>query len=494
MRVGLICWHHESNTFLAQKTPLKNFQEQVLITGPAIRKQWQDAHHEVGGFFAVLDQEGIEAVPLLSASATPSGTVTDECRLAIWRMIEEQLDQAGPLDGVLVGPHGAGVSASEPDLDGWWLTEVRRKVGPKVPVICVIDPHANLTPRIVAACNAITAYRSNPHLDQRQRGMEAASLMVRTLRGEIIPTMAAAYPPIAINIERQYTDAAPCLPMYQYANAMLQRPGVLSNSIVLGFPYADVAEMGSSFIVVTDDDPQLAQQLADELAGYLHAHKEEFRGQLIEVEDAIDQALALDGPVCLLDMGDNVGGGSAADGTFIAHAFHQRKLAGVRCFVALNDPAVALQAQQAGVGRTIDAAVGGKLDDQHGAPLQARFTVVSLHDGKYSEKLPRHGGRTTYDMGLTAILSTDTGLTVQVTSVRTPPFSLQQLLSCHIDPAAHKLLVAKGVNAPVAAYAPVCGERMIRVNTAGVTTADMTKLNYQHRRRPLYPLEAIPAR
>ena len=56
-----------------------------------------------------------------------------------------------------------------------------------------------------AACDALIAYRTNPHLDQKDRGSDAARLMARTLRGEVRPVCAAAFPPLAANIERQAT-------------------------------------------------------------------------------------------------------------------------------------------------------------------------------------------------------------------------------------------------------------------------------------------------
>src|SRR5690606_40638802 len=105
-----------------------------------------------------------------------------------------------PLDGLLVAPHGAAVSELEHDMDGYWLTKLREAAGPEMPIVITLDLHANLTPQMVAAVNATVAYKQNPHLDQRARGLEAARLMVRALRGEIRPTQAAAFPPIAINI------------------------------------------------------------------------------------------------------------------------------------------------------------------------------------------------------------------------------------------------------------------------------------------------------
>ena len=77
-----------------------------------------------------------------------------------------------------------------------------------------------------------------------------------------------------------------------------------------------------------------------------------------------------------------------------------------------------------------------------------------------------------------------------VTSKRQPPFSLRQLTSFDVDPLKFHILITKGVNAPIAAYKPIC-KQIVKVNTPGVTTADIKKLNYQHRHVPLYPFEDI---
>jgi microcystin degradation protein MlrC len=92
------------------------------------------------------------------------------------------------------------------------------------------------------------------------------------------------------------------------------------------------------------------------------------------------------------------------------------------------------------------------------------------------------------DQGPTAVIRTDYGLTIMLTSRRMPPFSLKQLTAQGLIPADFQLLVAKGVNAPVAAYKEVC-KHFIRVNTPGCTTADIEQLHYQHRRKPMFPWE-----
>ncbi|MFT5447566.1 MAG: microcystin degradation protein MlrC [Gammaproteobacteria bacterium] len=354
-------------------------------------------------------------------------------------------------------------------------------------MVCTLDLHAHLTQRMVDACDATVLYQTNPHLDQRARGKEAARLLLRTLRGEINPTQAAAMPPISINIEKQLTAQSPCAQMYTRSAQLREHDKVLSHSIALGFPYADVAEMGAGFVCITDNDPALAQTLADEMAQWLLDHRHAFVAELISVEDAIEQACTSGGPVCLLDMGDNVGGGSAGDGTYIAQAVLAR--GGPKTFVSVFDPPTVRHALHAGLGATLELAVGGKTDKMHGLPLQSTFTISKIHDGKFKERQTRHGGKIFYDMGPTVLLDTPCALTVQVTTHRTTPFSLGQV-SCCVDPTQFQILVAKGVNAPVAAYAQVC-DTFIRVNTAGSTSADMTSLNYQHRRRPLFPFEEI---
>ena len=485
-RVGILALLHESNTFLSQPTTLELFEQATLVTGSAVRDQFAGTFHEVGGFFAGLEEQGLEAVPLFAARTMPYGAITAETMSELLRRIRQQLAEAGPLAGLLVAPHGATVSERELDADGYWLEEVRRQVGPAMPIIGTLDAHANLSPRMVAACNALIAYRSNPHLDQRERGIEAARLLARTLRGEVRPTMAAAFPPMAINIERQLTTEPHCVALYQQADAQLGQPGVLSNSVLLGFPYADVPEMGSSLIVVTDNDQARAQQLADELADWLWRQRHDFVGQLISISTALDHASTAPGPIGLLDMGDNVGGGSPGDSTFLAQALVDRRIP--RSLVVIYDPQSVGRARAVGAGGRVSLAIGGHTDRQHGEPLVGEFEVLNLNDGEFTETQARHGGMARCQQGLTAVVRGDTDLTIILTSRRMPPFSLGQITSCGLDPTHFHLLVAKGVIAPVAAYAPICRE-LIRVNTPGVTTADMLSLPYQHRRRPMFPFE-----
>ncbi len=486
-RVGILALIQESNTFLPGKTTFDHFQQDLILSGEEVRRHFATAHHEVRGFFDGLARAKLDAVPIFAARAYPFGTIESAAFDRIIRLMMDELMLAGRLDGLLVAPHGATVSESYPDADGHWLSVVRQAVGPQIPIIGTLDPHANLSPEMVAATDALTAYRTNPHIDQEQRGVEAAELMARTLKGEVRPTQAASFPPMAINIERQCTSEPPLCEVVSQFEAVRGRQGVLSASLLLGFPYADVTEMGSSALVVTDNNPALARTLANQLGQEMWSHRQGLAGSFLSVEDAVTQAKSLAGPICMLDMGDNVGGGSPANGTWLAHELHRQRVG--PSFLCLYDPTAVVQAESLGVGSRVRLSVGGKTDELHGPPFHAVFVVKFAGDGIFSEDQVRHGGFTSFDQGRTVIVETEDGLiTVMLTSRRVPPFSLRQLTAFGLDPRQFHVLVAKGVNAPLAAYQPVC-ENILRVNTRGVTMADMTQLPYHHRRKPMFPFE-----
>src|SRR6476659_640876 len=210
MRIGIIALLQESNTFIGQPTTLAHFEQELLATGQAVREHLARTHHEVAGMFHALDEAGEEAVPIFAARAVPFGVIQTAAIERLLEIMFADLGKAGKLDGILVAPHGATVSEPYADVDGHWLSELRRRVGPDVPIIGTIDAHANLSPAMITATTALIAYRTNPHLDQRARGIDAARLIVDTLRGKSRPTMAAAFPPLSINIEKQHTSEEPC--------------------------------------------------------------------------------------------------------------------------------------------------------------------------------------------------------------------------------------------------------------------------------------------
>ena len=413
-RAGILGFLHESNTFLPSPTTYEHFASTSLTRGPALVARWRGAHHELGGFFAGLDEAGVQAVPCLATFAVPSGTIA---AAAYERLAQELIDsvrQTLPLDGLLVALHGATASQEHPDADGELLRRLRELVGPEMPIVVTLDLHANISAAMVERSTAIVAYRSNPHLDQEERGYEAAILLARILRGEIRPVQALETPPMLIQISRQHTTCEPARSLYSDLEQVLQRPRILSASVAMGFYYADVPEMGAAFLAVADGDLEGARAAAKWMAGRAWDRRADFTGNLPDATSAVrSAALSTRKPVVLMDVGDNVGAGSPGDSTVLfLELLRQRVPNGL---VVLYDPEAVAQCIAAGVRARVELHFGG-----------IRGRVRTLSDGLFRETQIRHGGWGEFDQGVTAVVETDESHTVILTSRRMAPMSLEQ--------------------------------------------------------------------
>ena len=494
-RIGILALLHESNTFLDEPTTSDHFRSNLLTEGAGVLEAFRGTQHEVGGFLNVIDgTPDFEAVGIFAARAMPFGAITKECWAELTGNLIHRLQRELPLDGLLVAPHGATVAASAADADGDWLQQVRQIAGAGMPIVGTLDLHANVSQQMVKNCNALFGYRTNPHLDQFARGQDAARCLLNSIRTGVMPAMELVQVPLCVNIERQATEEPHGRKLWAEADRLQSRPGMIGVSCLYGFPYSDVEEMGASVIAVADGNREMARQAAADMAAFWWANRAEFDGQMISVEDGIRQALTIrvdspDRPVGLLEMGDNVGGGSPGDGTWIAHGW--KALGFGPCLTVLADPDLVRLAEKTGIGGIFTAEAGGKVDpERHGPPYPDTWTVERITDGHFSESEARHGGYSVFYQGRTAVLRGETGLTVIATTLRMAPLSLQQVLSQDVDPLSFAAVILKGVHAPVAAYAPVCSH-LIRINTRGATTADLHSLHFQHRRKALHPFEKI---
>jgi microcystin degradation protein MlrC len=477
---------HESNTFASTRADRRRFLESSLAAGPDILPVWKSAHHEVGGFIEGAESYGYELVPSIMAWATPSGPVED----AVLDEVTERLIADGRksrIDGVLLALHGAMVTPKHASADTEVLRRVRTGVGPHIPLIASLDFHANCDPAMAEYADALVGYQTYPHIDQRQRGLLAAELLTRTIRNEIRPVCQIAKRPMMANILGQATDREPMKGLLIAAREAEQRSGMLSISVMGGFSYADVPNVGPSVIAVADADRRLARAAAEELADRMWQVRHDLSVPCASPQDAVRRAIKSDrGPVVLVDLGDNVGGGSAGDGTvLLAELLNQHAEGAV---VTLFSPAAVTECQRLGVGARFVGTVGGSVDHRHGDPVQVTGTVAGLFDGKWIETEARHGGRRHNDQGPTAVLSLDSGNTLVLNSLQTPPFSLGQLTSVGVDPTKAKVIVVKAAIAYKAAYAPVAAE-IVEVDTPGVTAVNPARFEYHRIPRPLFPLD-----
>jgi microcystin degradation protein MlrC len=478
---------HESNTFATGLTDTSRFVEGSLARGEDILPVWRDAHHEMGGFIAGAERFGFEPLPTVMAWATPAGPVADDVLDEVVEGIIAGARQQRA-DGLLLALHGAMVTPKFLAADEEVLRRVRAALGAGFPMIASLDYHGNVTEAMAELADGLVGYQTYPHVDQRERGLIAAGLMARTVRGEVRPVVSVAKPPMVINILGQETDREPMRSLMARAREAELRPGMLTLSVMAGFPYADVPAMGPAVIAVADGDRSLARSVADELGDSMWEIRDRLLVRCATPEEAVRDAMKSGPrPVVLVDLGDNIGGGSAGDGTLLLHEI--LRLGARGAVVVLYDPEAVAEATRIGSGGRIDRQVGGRVDRLHGDPIAISGVVGSLHDGKWEENLPRHGGRRFNDQGSTVVIDLEGGNTLVLNSLRTPPFSLGQLTSLGIDPACRSILVVKAAIAYKAAYAPIAG-RVIEVDTPGLTAVEPARFEYKNRRRPMYPFEA----
>ena len=336
----MLGFHHESNTFAPVPASLDRLLAGGVTEGDEIVGRYGSSQATMAGFLELRTAEDVECTPLIHADLNPMGTITEDAfEHLVGRMIDALVEH-GPWDVVLLALHGAAVAAHQLDADGEIISRVRRLVGPDVVIGVALDMHANVSRRMVANCDVLNTYLTNPHVDPRQRAREVADLALATARGSIRPVMAIETPPLVIGILRQGTSDWPMRQLIDRASELARR-AVLSVSVVEGFPYADVAEMGMSFIAVTDGDEALADGCRGRSPAKHGRCARSSSGRRRRRRRAPARRSVAERPVVLLDVGDNVGGGSPADST---HVLAAAQRLGVRdLFHSLCDPAAVQQ-------------------------------------------------------------------------------------------------------------------------------------------------------
>lgn len=504
MRIAVASFAHETNTWSSERTGLSDFQALEYARGEEVRARHQGVRSYLGGMFDEAREAGIEAVPILSAVAEPSGTIEDDCYVTVAREIVAGIRAAlaaGPLDGLALALHGAGATESRDDLEGELLLDVRRAVGPDLPVVVTLDLHANVTPEMVARATALLGVHRYPHVDEYERGREAVSLLRRAVEEGVRPV--GHFAPLPMLLTTTTTEEPPGSLLNEICLAREALPEVLDCAFFHGFPYTDVPCVGAGVMVWVDGariagDPKArAREIAEGAAREIWAVRERLRPRRLTAEEAVARALELaeapsgaHGPVVIHETSDNPGGGAPGDGTHLLRAMLAaglgRRLPGRVAYGHIFDPETARKAHGAGAGATIEVRLGGKTDDLHGAPIEGRAEVMRVSDGRFVLTTPMGRGATV-DLGPSARLRID-GVDVVVASVRTQvldpgPFALHGL-----DVRELAIVGLKSSQHFRAGFAPFA-RAIVTADPPGLTTMDVSAFPYRRIRRPVWPLD-----
>ena len=536
-RVLVAGFSHETNTFADEPTTRADFQKRGEYVGEEIIDEMEGTNTAIGGTIEVAEREEIDLVPVVSASATPGGLVSRETyEYYTDQIVEGAREHADEIDGVILALHGAMVPEAEEgdgeigdDGEGPLVETVREAVG-DIPLVVTHDLHGNVTDHFLSVADALVAYETYPHVDTGATGRKATELLLETVRGNADPVMAVERPPVLAYGPRQNTREGPMAEVMARARELESRDSILKVNVFPGFHAADVHSTGFSIPVVADGDEEAAREVARELAAEIWDRREQFVGDYPEPDETV--ALATDltgqrdgehpteelpevvdeggdptGPVVVADVGDNPGGGGAADGTTVLRALLERGVENAG-FAIMCDPEAVETCVNAGVGERVTLTLGGKTDDRHGEPIEGvEGYVKAITDGRFRNTGPMGTG-TESRLGRTVRLYCrldgeggdgegdeangldEAGVTVILTENRLQPLDAEIWRHVGVGPERLDILVVKSTNHFRADYEPMASY-VIPVDSPGLAAMNPRRYDYKRIRRPQFPLDEL---
>src|SRR2546428_165181 len=269
-RIAILGFSIECNKFAPPATKA-HFLARTYLEGDAILAEARGATPtmlpETPGFVAAMDAAGPwQPVGIALAMSEPNGPVEHGFFEELLATVGRRLTAAQPLDGVYICAHGAALTTAEDDPEGALFETVRQIVGAGVPVVATFDLHANVSDRMVDLIDAFIGYRTNPHLDMRERGAEAAAALRELLAGTRTERVRLRLPIVPPTVTL-LTAAGPYAAMIQLGPTRMG-PAIMNASVIGGLAYADTAKNGLTVVVTARGDRQAAAVLAGEIAQY----------------------------------------------------------------------------------------------------------------------------------------------------------------------------------------------------------------------------------
>ncbi len=469
----------ETNSFSPLPTGLTGFQEGGLYHGDATRHPvtyWTGALHL---WRREAEARGWTVAEGLATFAQPAGPTVRRVYEALRDEILEGLRAALPVDMVLLALHGAMIADGYPDCEGDLIARIR-EIAPEAKIGGLLDPHCHLTEAMLAGADALICFKEYPHVDIEPRAGELFALIADAAEGRVNPVMRDHDCRIVMAMP------TPEGAMRAFVDAMAAReaePGVLSLSLVHGFPWGDHPRIGARALAITDGDPALADRLARDLAGRLWDQRQAILQPVHDIPAALALAAAApSGPVVLADMADNAGGGAPSDATFLLRAMLERGMTDIATGIFWDPVAVRICAD-AGEGARLSLRLGGKCGLMSGDPLDLQVTVRRI-----ASDLTQRFGTLPAPLGTAVWLSTgpEDSIDIVINDNRTQTFHPEALTGPGIDLERRRYICVKSSNHFRAGFAPLAAQ-IIPVATPGAITPDFTAIPYRHRPPTYWP-------
>lgn len=489
-RILLAGLFHETHSFTDDVT---GFGQMRIHRGAELLARAGD-RSQIDGFLGVAAEEGWEVVPAVSYAATPSGTVDHAVFEAFWSELETALRKALAvgLDGIFLSLHGAMLTTAEPDVEGELLRRIRATPGAAgLPLFGVFDLHATLTPAMTELADGLVCYRENPHVDARDTAARATRLLRHCLATGRRPRQWLRNMPILWPPTGTGTADEPMRGLEAEARAIeASHPGILAVNVVAGFSFSDTPLAGLAFGVVAEPGAAGVEAALARLSTLAWKTREAGLPAEEDVDEVLRRILPVKrGPVLLVEPADNIGGGAPGDCTAILQALlrHEVENAGV----ILADAEAVQALSGATIGEEMALPLGGKGSRLDPGPVTLPVRLLSRSSGRFTlEDRNSHLAAavgTEVEMGPCAVVRYR-GITILLTTHKTPPFDLGQWRSQGIEPESLSVIGVKAAVAHRRAYDPIAaGSHTVR--SLGPCASDIALLPYTRLRRPVYPLD-----
>ena len=395
IRIAVLKFEHETVTFLPYDTTTEDFiYEGSPARGEALlsSQSYDVSRSSIGGFVKVAREHanvelvGIES-PLGSKKGSGSGWITKQAfDHFVDRMIAD-LKAQGPFDGAYLSLHGAMGVRDVAKPEATIARRVREVIGPRGFIAGTFDPHGNEDADFLRYANLAFCIKYYPHYDGYLQGERAARTLIRSIRGDYKPTTATRKPPIITPSALQWTGVSPWMDLVQRALVWEAREPDVYVSFYYGFAFADVVDAGMTFQVMTNGDPELANHIADDMAGtawrlrdpLVHGTKVHLMAEGVRLaKEALTKGNV---PVVLADHSDRTGAA-----TWLLKQVIDQKLSNTLIgTIADEDAITALRKKGVKVGDAFDMEIGGKLDESAGKPVRVTGKVYTVSGGTGGE-------------------------------------------------------------------------------------------------------------
>ncbi len=491
-RILLAGLFHETHTFVDEITGIEDF---TILRGDAVLARRGDGSM-IDGFLEVAASEGWQVVPVADFAALPSGTADHAVFEQFWTELSTGIEVAlarGPLDGIWLSLHGAMVTTTCVDAEGELLSRLRALPGVQsLPIYAVFDLHATFTRKMADNANGLVGYRENPHTDARDAAVRSAQLLARAFAEHKSPRMhvrnaAIIWPPTGTG-----TADRPMRDLEALARQIeADDPEIWAVNVIAGFAFSDVPDAGVAFSLVTIGDAAKAEAALTRLEALATDLRHLGLPEAWALDDALaDIASRTGGPYVIVEPSDNIGGGAPGDDTAVLRALLSHGIQNAA--VAIADADAVRSLADTAVGSTVSLKLGGKGSSLGAGPVDIEGQLLRRSDGHFrledrNSHLAAAQGAS-FEMGPCAVLQVE-GVTVLVSSRKTPPFDLAQFRSQGIHPESLFVIGVKAAVAHRRAYDPIAAGSYT-VATPGPCTSLLTTLPYRRLRPSVFPVSS----